>query len=78
MTGVVEEKAMELQYTYTTMLRIGEVCRRTGLSKSQIHRLVRDLSFPAPVRLSKRAVAWIAADVETWLQERITTTRKWG
>ena len=63
---------------YTNMLRIGEVCRRTGLSKSQIHRLVNDLDFPEPIRLSKRAVAWVAADVEAWLQERITATRKVG
>ncbi len=65
---------MELQYT--TMLRIGEVCRRTGLSKSQIHRLASEMGFPKPIRLSKRAVAFVAADVEAWLQERITATRE--
>lgn len=65
---------MELQYT--SMLRIGEVCRRTGLSKSQIHRLVSELGFPKPIRLSKRAVAFVAADVEAWLQERISATRE--
>lgn len=64
---------MEMQYT--SMLRIGEVCRRTGLSKSQIHRMVHELDFPVPIRLSKRAVAWVSADVEAWLQERITATR---
>lgn len=58
------------------MLRIGEVCRRTGLSKSQIHRLASEMGFPKPIRLSKRAVAFVAADVEAWLQERITATRE--
>ena len=28
---------------YTNMLRISEVCRRTGLSKSQVHRLTAEL-----------------------------------
>lgn len=65
---------MEMQYT--SMLRVGEVCRRTGLSKSQIHRLVGDLDFPEPVKLSKRAVAWVAGDIESWLQQRITAARK--
>lgn len=65
-----------MESQYTSMLRIGEVCRRTGLSKSQIHRLVGEMGFPQPIRLSKRAVAWVAADVEAWLQERITATRQ--
>lgn len=65
-----------MEFLYTSMLRVSEVCRRTGLSKSQIHRLVADLNFPQPIRLSKRAVAWVAADVEAWLQGRITATRR--
>lgn len=35
-----------MESQYTTMLRIGEVCRRTGLSKSQIHRLAGEMGFP--------------------------------
>jgi len=65
-----------MESQYTSMLRIGEVCRRTGLSKSQIHRLVSEMDFPRPIRLSKRAVAWVEMDVEVWLQERINTTRE--
>lgn len=65
---------MEMQYT--SMLRVGEVCRRTGLSKSQIHRLVADMGFPQPIRLGKRAIAWVASDVESWLQDRIAATRQ--
>ena len=61
---------------YTSMLRIREVCRRTGLSKSQVHRLIAELDFPQPIRLSKRAVAWVAGDVEAWLQTRIAATRE--
>ena len=67
-----------MESNYISMLRIGEVCRRTGLSKSQIHRLVSGMGFPQPVLLSKRAVAWVAGDVEAWLQERIAATRRQG
>lgn len=65
---------METQVTQ--MLRIGEVCRRTGLSKSQIHRLVDGSGFPDPIKLSARATAWVEAEVENWLRERIAVTRK--
>lgn len=67
-----------IQPYYTSMLRMDQVCLRTGLSKSQIRRMVGDLDFPEPVRLSMRAVAWVAADIESWLQQRITATRKAG
>ena len=61
---------------YTAMLRLPEVSHRTGISKSQIHRMVEDGDFPEPVRLSKRAVAFVAAEVESWLQARIAASRQ--
>lgn len=65
-----------MEQQYTNMLRIGEVCRRTGLSKSQVHRLTDEFGFPEPIKLGKRATAWIEAEVESWLQERIAATRE--
>lgn len=65
-----------MEHKYTSMIRIGEVCRRTGLSKSQVHRLTAEFGFPEPVKLGKRATAWIEAEVERWLQERIAATRE--
>lgn len=60
----------------TKMLRIAEVCRRVGVSKSQIYRMVKDSGFPAPVQISRRTNAWVSADVEHWLQGRIRISRK--
>jgi len=57
------------------MLRIREVCQRTALSKSQLYRLVDELSFPAPVRLGRRACAWVEAEVDQWLRDRIAHNR---
>ena len=56
---------------HTTMIRIDEVCRRTGLSKSHIHRLISDAAFPPAVKLSARAVGWVERDVEQWIQRQI-------
>lgn len=60
-----------MQPQHTTMIRIGEVCRRTGLSKSHIQRLINDAAFPSAVKLSTRAVGWVERDVEQWIQRQI-------
>lgn len=42
-----------------SFLRLTEVKAFTGLSKSSLYPLIRERSFPAPVRLGPRAVAWV-------------------
>jgi len=51
-------------------LRIGAVTRLTSLGRSTIYRLMAEAKFPAPVRLSNRAVGWRRADLERWSAER--------
>ena len=43
------------------ILRRPLVEKRTGLTKSGIYFLIREGSFPRPVRLGVRAVGWIEA-----------------
>jgi prophage regulatory protein len=42
------------------------VRRRTGLGRSTIYRLIATQRFPAPVRLTGRAVGWRVADLDRW------------
>ncbi len=56
------------------LLRIGVVVRLTGLGRSTIYRLMADEQFPAPVRLTKRVVAWRRSDVERWSEDRPKVT----
>ena len=55
-------------------LRIDDVVKFTGLSKPSIYRLMREGSFPRPVRLGERAVAWTINDLEQWAQNRTLST----
>jgi prophage regulatory protein len=50
--------------------KINEVILRSGLSKTSIYRNIKDGTFPAPVKIGKRAVAWRTEDLEKWLSER--------
>lgn len=57
-------------------MRLKEVIARTGLSRSTIYLMVADGRFPRQVRLGgSRSVAWIEAEVEGWMRERIEASR---
>lgn len=53
------------------LIRLPEVESATGCKKSTIYKLLKDGSFPRPVRLSARMVAWSEAAVQRWVQGRI-------
>jgi len=57
------------------LLRLPEVKAMTGLSKSSLYALVREGTFPAPVRLGPRAVAWVKSEVRRWAVERVRESR---
>ena len=52
-------------------IRLEEVTRLTGLSRSAIYARQADGSFPKSVSLGQRCVAWIEAEVEHWMLGRI-------
>ena len=55
------------------ILRLPEVMKMVGLSRSQIYRMVAAAIFPAPVQIGLRAVGWRESDVRRWLESRPTT-----
>jgi predicted DNA-binding transcriptional regulator AlpA len=58
-----------------TFIRLPEVKAVTGLSKTSIYELIRAKSFPAPVRLGPRSVAWVKAEIREWAVERVQASR---
>jgi prophage regulatory protein len=56
-------------------LRLPEVRSVTGLSKSSLYALIRANSFPAPVQLGPRTVAWVRSEIKQWAAERIKASR---
>lgn len=58
-----------------TFMRLPEVKAFSGLGKTSIYGQIRNRSFPAPVRLGPRAVAWIRSEVMQWALERVHASR---
>ena len=53
------------------LLRLPMVMRITGLARSTIYKLISQNQFPVPIKLSKRAVAWLQSEVEGWVSSRV-------
>jgi len=47
----------------------------TGLSRSSIYAMMSDNSFPRPIRIGKRAVAWREGDIAAWIEQRSAESR---
>lgn len=48
-----------------------QVTQRILYSRSQLQRLSASGSLPGPIRITPRRVGWFAADVFSWMQDRI-------
>lgn len=57
-------------YVPSRLIRQPEASFMTGLSKSMMYLLISRGDFPKPRKISKRAVAWSAQEIEAWAQSR--------
>lgn len=52
------------------ILRCKDVMALTGLSRSTLYAIMSEGTFPASIKLSKRAVGWRAKVVQAWMDAR--------
>lgn len=55
------------------LIRIKELIKLTGLSKSYIYQLAKENQFPKPIKLIEggTASAWVLSEVNAWIDSRI-------
>lgn len=54
-----------------SLIRMSKLTVKTGLGKSAIYQKISEGTFPAPVKLTERAVGWIESEVDEWIEQRI-------
>ncbi len=54
------------------LIRRHEVEQMTGLRRSSIYEKMSCGTFPTPVKIGLKAVAWIEEDVARWINDRIS------
>lgn len=65
-----------LTVTGDSILRLPRVKDRTGLCRASIYAAIKNGTFPAPIKLSERAVGWTASSIEAWIQSRIKASQQ--
>jgi prophage regulatory protein len=73
-----EPQTMSSGAAVNRLLRLPQVLERTGISRSMVYLLESQGRFPGRVKVSARAVAWLADEVQSWIDakkanRRITT-----
>lgn len=61
--------------TKIRLIRMAEVLSKTGFKKAWIYQLISNESFPKPIKLGSRAVAFIEDEVDQWIVERVNKSR---
>jgi prophage regulatory protein len=57
------------------ILRLTETKARTGWSKASIYAGMKDGSFPQSIRLGRRAVGWLASEIQAFIEARKAASR---
>lgn len=57
------------------LIRRKEVQAKTGLGASSIYALMKEGKFPLAIELSERRVAWLEAEIDQWITERIANRK---
>ncbi|WP_340574972.1 helix-turn-helix transcriptional regulator [Escherichia coli] len=52
------------------LIRLPEVVEITGRSRSRIYDDIKADIFPRPVRIGRRAVAWVEQEIIDWIEEK--------
>ncbi|PCD66795.1 helix-turn-helix transcriptional regulator [Rhizobium phaseoli] len=53
------------------LISLKDTCALTSMSKTMIHRLRSDGSFPSAVSLGEKRIAFVRKEVTDWVQEKI-------
>lgn len=58
------------------LLRRKEVEQKTGKSRSAIYNDIRQGTFPAPVPIGDKSVAWLEEEVDSWIASRLEARKR--
>lgn len=58
------------------LIKMTEVLKKTGMSKSTVYSLISHGMFPQQVSLGIRSVAFVEAEVDAWIRNKIANRNR--
>ncbi|NUA26138.1 helix-turn-helix transcriptional regulator [Cupriavidus basilensis] len=65
---------MNSDTTPRRIIRLPEVCKAVGLSRSGIYARIQKGAFPAPIKMGYSS-GWIESEVQGWIEQQIARRR---
>lgn len=57
--------------TYSSLIRLPEVLKRTGFSRPWVYKLLKQKRFPPPIKIGGRAIAFVESEVNDWMNSKL-------
>lgn len=58
------------------VLRLPEVITKTGLSRTTLYTMSKAGHFPESISLGGKAMGWIEAEIDHWIEERMAERQR--
>lgn len=70
-----EQSSMRNEREDKRFIRVPEVLRKVGISRTTLYELIKRGSFPNKVKISLRSVAFVESEVDEWIEKTICDSR---
>ncbi|MBN3344171.1 AlpA family transcriptional regulator [Pectobacterium brasiliense] len=57
------------------LIRVPEVLRRVGFSRTKMYELIKEGRFPDKVKIGLRSVAFVESEIDAWIINTIAQSR---
>jgi len=54
----------------TKIIRIKDLCKKLGISRTSIYRYMKLNKFPRPIVLSTNTIGWKECEIDEWVESR--------
>ncbi|NML62242.1 AlpA family transcriptional regulator [Massilia sp. RP-1-19] len=58
------------------VIRLPEVIKKTGLGRTTLYRMSTAGQFPESISLGGKAMGWIEAEIDKWIEERMRARQR--
>ncbi|MBV2130478.1 AlpA family transcriptional regulator [Arsukibacterium indicum] len=59
------------------LIKFKDVMLQTTLGRTTIYKYITEGTFPRPIKLGGRVVAWVESEVQEWIQQKIKQPPNW-